>query len=341
MREALKPVWFIIKTIILLAIAAYPITLIIQWLSDGITPFTTYNRYIGFVFNNYWDWLLVGAATLILTQPGDKIVKLIEDIRIRHYELELIRWKETPYIAPLHLLYLLAPPRALTSDARSNALHPFYKTIVNDFRDRIYINAKYTQFDPETKPSMWKVIGKSSTAQLITNTILVVFCVACMLYINPLDKMTHGWGKAFIPVVAYFLFQNVIIMRAIFIESPNKTYSRITKQFDDEDPKITWRELFPDRPYGESILFAWRGDCERRQRMSYEASDSPVPVRMEYTSPGLAPKPFPSEEIPQWADSAEQYYFDHHKQRNQLLLERNKNFVGTPNNKVIIFQKRK
>ncbi|RRJ54624.1 hypothetical protein EHV15_34060 [Paenibacillus oralis] len=337
MRDAFKPVWFIIKNAILLAIAAYPVTMVVQWFSKDKKPFTEYNHYIGYVFGHYWDWILVVIATLLLTRSGDKFFKYVEEMRNRLYELEFYRWKDTPYIAPLHLYYLLAPPVALTSDAKSQALDPFYRSVVSDFRDRVYINAKYTQFDPYSKPSVVMVIGKSLMLQFLVNATAILLIIAGMLYMNPFANITEGWGKAFIPVAAFFLFQNANILRAFTMANPNKSYGIIKKHFDEEEPKITWRDLFPDRPYGESILFAWRADCERRQRLAYEASGRPIPVRMEYTSQGLAPKPFPSEEVPECADAAEKTFFDQSIQDRRRIIEKNREIAGASEGKVVAF----
>lgn len=341
MQEALKPIWFLIKTAILLAIAAYPVTLVIQLLSIGNKPFSTYNHYIGYVFSNYWDWIFVAIITLFLIRPGDKILQYIDDIRKRHYELEFNRWIDTPYISPLHLYHLIAPPVALSKDARSQALHPFYKSIISDFRDRVYINAKYTQIDPDSKPTVIKIVGKSLLIQLLVNTLMFFLSVAGILYTNTLSNPINAWAKVFIPVGAYFLFQNFIIIKAIKLENPKHTYAQLTKHFDMEEPKVTWRDLFPDRPYGESILFAWRADCERRQRLAYEASNRPVPVRMEYKSPGLPPKPFPADELPHWATAAEQSYYEEISEHTQRVVDRNKKIADDSKGKVVVFQKRK
>lgn len=340
MRDAFKPIWFIIKNALLLAIAAYPITLVIQWVSDK-TPFTDYNHYIGYVFGHYWDWIAVVFATLLLSRSTDKTVKYVDEMRNRHYDLEFHRWMDTPYIAPLHLYHMVSPPNALTGDAKSQALDPFYKRVVSDFRDRVYINARYTAFDPKSKPTVSMVIGKPLLSQLLVNAVAFVVSIAGMFYLNPISHLTDGWGKALIPVAAYFLFQAANILKAINLARPNKTYDFIKKHFDEEEPKFTWRDLFPDRPQGEAILFAWRADCERRQRLAYEASDRPVPIKMEYTSPGLAPKPFPSEEIPQWADSAEDTYLDQTIQRTQRIIEKNRDIAGSSDGKVVVFPKRK
>jgi hypothetical protein len=337
MRDAFKPIGFIIKNAILLAIAAYPVTMIIQWFSKDKKPFTEYNHCIGYVFGHYWDWILVGIAVLLLTRSSDKVIKYVVEMRNRHYDLEFHRWMDTPYISPLHLYYLVAPPVALTGDAKSQALDPFYKTVVSDFRDRVYINAKYTQFEPKSKPTVLKVLGKSLMVQILVNTIAFVFSIAGMFYLNPLTDLTDGWGKAFIPVAAYFLFQNLSVLKAYALANPSKTYEMLKKHFDEKEPRITWRDLFPDRSYGEAILFAWRADCERRQRLAYEASGRPVPVRMEYTSPGLAPKPFPSEEMPQWADAAEQTFIDQSIQNKQRIIEKNREIAGASDGKVVVF----
>lgn len=340
MREALKPVGFIIKSAVLLAISAYPITLVIQLLSDK-EPFTAYNYYIGYVFEHYWSWILVIIATLLLSRTGNKTLKYVEEIRHRHYMLEFHRWINTPYIAPLHLYYMVAPPMALSEDAKSQALDPFYKIVVSDFRDRVYINVKHKQFEPNPKPNYATIIGKSMIIQIIVNTFFLILSMAGMFYLNTITHLAADWGKALIPIAAYFFFQNTTILRAFALASPNKTYAMIKENFDEEEPEITWRDLFPDRPYGEALIFAWRADCERRQRLAYEASGKPVPVRMEYTSPGLAPKPFPSEIQPEWADEAEQNYLIQTLQRERNIVEKNQEIAGASKGKVVVFQKRK
>jgi len=339
MREAFKPLWQLLKVALLLAIAAYPAAFIVQLFSKSSKPFDQYNQIIGHVFSTYWDWMIVISLSIIFLR-SDLLFKTVEHIRNRHYELEHKRWVQTPYIAPLHLLYLLAPPGAITDDKESNAFDPLYKKVVNDFRDRVYVNAKYTSFEPDEKPGFWSILGRQVTSQLIVNTIMISFGVCGMLYLNLMTEQLSGWGKAFIPLVVFFLARNIYLIQAIRMAHPAKTYRRIQLQFGQEEPKITWRELFPDMPYGESILFAWRADCEKRQRLAYELSNKPVPVKMEFTSPGLAPKPFPAEEIPVWTENAERMYEDQHMQWRRLIETKNKQLEKASQGKVIAFRKK-
>jgi len=340
LRNALRPVWFILKTAMLLAIAAYPVTMVAQWFSKESKLFSIYNEFILNFAGTYWDWIIVVLFTYFLTRPGDKVIKTCDDIKNRQYELETLRWMDTPYIAPLHLYYLLAPPIARSNDAKDQALDPFYKKIVSDFRDRVYVNAKYTRMDPLNAPTRSGLLGQSLITQLIVNTFVFLITIAGMLYF-PFTNSLFGWSKCSIPVAAYFLSLNLNIVKAYITVDPRKTYKMVKQHFDDEDnPKITWRDVFPDRPYGEAILFAWKADCERRQRFAYEASGRPVPAIMEYTSPGLAPKPFPSEKIPTWADGAEQAFFMKTDIFKQQKYEKSKAIAANSKGKVVVFPQR-
>jgi hypothetical protein len=339
MREALKPLWLLLKVSVILAIAAYPITLIIQLFSETSKPFTQYNQMIAYVIGEYWDWMVVGVLSIIFLR-SDLFFRTVDHIRNRHYELEFLRWKNTPYISPLHLLYLLSPPGATTDDKKSNVFDQLYKTVITDFRDRVYINAKFTSFEPESKPSLTMILGRPVISQLIVNTLMVAAGIIGMLYLNPIAELFNGWGKAFIPFEVLFLSRNFQIVNAIRLAHPSKTYKRIQQQFGQEEPKVTWRELFPDTPYGESILFAWRADCEKRQRLAYEISNKTVPVKMEFKSPGLAPKPFPAEEIPEWADEAVRSYEDQKSLWRSQIDQRNRELEKTSDGKVIAFKKR-
>lgn len=339
MREALKPVKMLLKVCLILAIAAYPVTMIVQFFSKTKQPFTSYNHTIAFIFGGYWDWIIVGILSLFFLR-SDVFFKSVNQIRNRHYELEFIRWKNTPYIAPLHLLYLLSPPVATTDDKMSNAFDQLYKTVITDFRDRVFINAKSSFFEPEQKPSLYAIIGRTLSSQLIVNSLMLVGGVIGILYINPITNLFDGWGKAFIPFAVLFLSRNFHILNAIRLFQPSKIYKRIQQQFGLEDPKITWLELFPNSPYGDSILFAWRADSEKRQRLAYELSNNPVPVKMEYKSTGLAPKPFPSEDLPLWANEAVRSFQEQQSQWKANMFDKNKEIEKSSDGKVVAFPKR-
>lgn len=339
MREAMKPVWFILKVSIIIAIAAYPITFIVQIFSTTSNPFTLYNQTIAFIFSNYWDWIIIGVLS-ILFMRSDLLFKSIEHIRLRHYELEFLRWRDTPFISPLHLLYLLSPPGAITDDKMSNAFDPFYKTVITDFRDRVYINAKFIRFEPENKPTILAVLGRQLISQFAVNSFMILAGVVGVLFLNPVTSLFDGWGKVVIPFEILFLSRNFQIMRAVRLAHPSKTYDRVKRQFDQEEPKVTWRELYPDSPLGEAILFAWKADCEKRQRLAYELSNKPVPTKMDYQSAGLAPKPFPSEEIPEWADEAARSLKDQQSQWRAQIDKQNRELEKATDGKVVAFRKR-
>ncbi|MCM3130155.1 MULTISPECIES: hypothetical protein [unclassified Paenibacillus] len=340
MSEAMKPVWLLLKITLILAVAAYPITFIIQLFSGSINPFSTYNQMLASVFMEYWDWILVIIISFLFMR-SDILFKSVEHIRKRHYELEFLRWKNTPYIAPLHLLYLLSPPGATTDDKKSNAFDDMYKTVIADFRERIYINAKFSSVDPEAKPSLRKILGQPLFSQLVVNTIMIIFGVVGMLNLNPsVNELFSGWGKAFIPLEVLFLSRTFKILNAIRLAHPSKTYQLIVHQFGMEEPRVTWRELFPDSPYGESILFAWRADCEKRQRLAYELSGKTVPVKMEFKSTGLAPPPFPSKEIPEWTDQMVQSLEAQQAEWRSQIDQKNKVLEQTSNGKIIAFRNR-
>lgn len=341
MREALKPLWFIIKNVILLAVAAYPVTLLIQLLSKDQEPFSIYNRYLVSITHNHWEWILVVIAILLLTKTEDRTLHFAQMLRTRHYDLEYYRWSDTPYISPLHLYYMVAPPLALSGDPKSQALDPFYKNIVSDFRDRVFVNAKYTQFEPNPKPSLLKIIGKTLIIQWLVNTLCFIACIGGMFFILTSTTLADGWAKALLPIAVYFLIQNLHIVKAVHLTKPTNMYMCVRKYFGTEEPKIIWRELFSDRPYGEALLFAWRNDCERRQRLAYQAVGQKEPIRMEYRSPGLAPKPFPSDAIPQWAESAEILLMEETIKRVQQTMEENHKIAENSNGKIVVFPKRK
>jgi hypothetical protein len=340
MREVLSPIGFIIKNVLLLAIAAYPITLVVQLFSHDIKPFTIYNGMIIHFFGNFWAWMVVALALLFFANKANVLVKTIETLRERLYYLEIMRWRDTPYISPLHLFYLMSPPTSITNDKKRMAYDELYKRVTEDFRGRVFINAKYSSFEPGPTPTIWKVAGKQVWISLITNTIIGALAVAGPFYINPLPHLFDGWAKAFIPVAFFFLLSNFYILRALQIGHPTKTYRDIEHHFGEKNPKVTWRDIFPDTPNGETVLFAWKADCDKRQRLAYELSKITVPDKMDYTSTGLAVRPFETMEIPEWAPIAEQMFIDQQNTYKHQAKEKHRKVAKESNGRVVEFKKR-
>ncbi|TCS84555.1 hypothetical protein [Tepidibacillus fermentans] len=298
---------------------------------------------------NWGDWVfIIVLISLGLALKPTTFYNKAEEIRLNMFWLETARWERTPYIAPLHLYYLLAVPNSYSPYIKDISKNKFYQIVMNQFRSRVYTNTGHSSLEPSRKPSRLKIIGIKSFFPIIAGIGLEVLFFYSLYDTKPINKWFTGLERFLIPVVV-FIASWVIqqILAIIIFSNPRKLRKAIENMFDEPEPKIPWREAFPDKKLGQMIIQSWQYHVDLKQRALYKYLNIPYPVdnKWEYEDKTIAPYPFPSEQIPEWADEIEQVYFNSVDQwREEQLQTVNKQVKVTKDKskgKVVKFTKRK
>lgn len=301
-----------LKKILLWAFIAYPLSWLIQIVLK-VPIFETYHSFFQSFyqyFYQWWDWIVIVLLTYLISKNIAEVkYETMELVRRNRLHTELERWAETPYVPPIMVNYLLNPPQAVSGDIRKVIDNRFYQMVVSFFRDRVYINAQIQRKLPMDRPPLWKVIGPKDL--LITlATLSVSLLWFSFVSLDSLEKWVYGWERFTIPGVIYFSLYSSMKIQG-YLEMRYKKMDQVIKQhFGQEEPEFFWREFFPDKEKGKTIIAAWEAEREKRQRYTnmLQGNVFVSEVIQNYSNPALAPYPFPSQEIPIWTDSMEQYY---------------------------------
>jgi hypothetical protein len=243
----------------------------------------------------------------------------------------------TPYVPPLMFYYLTNPPQAVYNDSRKIVDNRFYQMVVNTFRDRIYINAHYQSNEPLDRPMLLSIIGFKDMAKTFLVFLAVFFWFSVVTF-RGLDFWLYSWERFTIPFVAYFSMYTVMKIQAYLEMRYMKMDRVISNHLGEPEPRITWRELFPDQDRGKIILAAWEAECEKRERyrnMVY----SNTPITHQQNNHPLAPYPYPSSNLPNWLDDMDAYY---EQKLDQWVADENRKKKSKPTtSKVVDINKRR
>lgn len=292
MRALCSSLLQLIKNVILIAVFAYPITFIIQLLADN-SLFSSYNLLLIHYVQHYGSWLLLFTATLIIAHSNENQIALMEKIRENHYLLEAERWAATSFISPTHLYYLFSPPTAVTSDQKSNAYDPFYIKVVNDFRDRVYSHIIPSRTIPLHKPNMIQIIGKPMTTYLFKHILNIALVISVIIFWN--IPYLSSWYNLILFFIIYPTLKMTDFIIAFCYIQPTSVYKKIENQFHTTEPYISWDQLDPNSDFGQTILFSWKADSDKRQR-DHNQLHSLSQHKIDYNSPGISCYPYPEKE---------------------------------------------
>jgi hypothetical protein len=292
------------KSLIALLIVLYPLFAFVQWMTD-VNVLEQYHTLI----LNWWDWLLIGLLTYTLLKrvlPTKVILK--EKIREKLFYSEFNRYSNTPFMPPVLIMYLLNPPSTLSNDLYVSVKDRFYQKVVNAFRDRVYIHADYKTPLPKDRIPFYLVVGLKDIL-LIAGSISVSFGWFVGVVMSDYTLFINGWERFSIPFVTALSIFGALRLQALMEMRYTGLDIDLQNILGDPYIKKTWRESFPDKELGEAIIHTWEAERERKMRYTYQARNLPVPdVIQDYFNPALAPFPFPSNEIPAWADQIEAHY---------------------------------
>lgn len=344
MKEILNSIKSTLKLLVTIALIAYPLCYVIHWISPEYKVLESYHALIRYVWDflmQYGDWILIFLLSLKFSTGYKTYYQVAEQVRQKQFFAEYLRWENTPYVAPIMLYYLLKPPVAISSQTRDIVENQLYHTIVDTFRSRVYIHADYDVLEPVERKALVNAIGfRTILFPLIGYTIIGGFFCYLAQH-KPITLWLTGYDRYAIPFLAgIFSWATQYTMAILRYGTMNHIDQDIQQQFGDRIHHITWRDVFPDRPLGETILHAWLGEREYRQRNWNYLNRTPITAHMAYDCPFLPPYPLPADNLPTWVDQAEDFHAEKLAKLKQNQTLRDRKIVKQSGGKVISLSKR-
>ena len=288
----------------------------VLWVVDSSTDSTTLFTYHAFVM----EWWPVGIVIfftwgLVKRIPQFQYTEL-EKMRERQYMYEVNRYGNTPYIPPIMLMYLKNPPDAFSPKTYDYINNTFYRTVVNGFRDSVYRMSDFQSFEPNSRPTFFKVVGPVNWLRLSFYLgASIIWLAYCLL--GDASGLINSWQLFTLPLVVYGLCKAATLLYVITTHAPNQLDNRINTE-NGPHQKITWREVFPDQMLGETVIRAYLAEKERRMRYESTLTGLIVPDNVDqYVNKNYPPFPYPSKEIPDWSEDFDVLY-DMKKEELQL-----------------------
>lgn len=279
----------------------------ILWIIDLLMKSQLLGSYHDFLMK-WWPYGVVIVMTYFAVRKlGDFKYEEMEKLRVSQFFSELRRYRNTPFIPSIMLMHLINPPRAYRPYDSDYVDNTFYRTVVNAFRDRVYIMSDYRRPQPEPRERYSKVVGWKTWGTLFISFAASFGWLAYWVFTD-LSMLLTGWPLFTIPFILYGLIKSSLLIQAIMEHHPTQLERIIQSESAYQDPQ-TWREAFPDKSLGITILRAY--EMEKESRMRYHAILQRVPVphtTMEFYHASFPPYPLPSYELPPWADEMEQQY---------------------------------
>ena len=308
-----KNVWKLVKWSLLLYVGTFAI----EWLLD-IPIFSTYVRFLQFTksfLQDWWDWILIIGISIYLCRNIVEIkYETQERIREKRFYSEINRYQNTPYISPLFFYYLTNPPQSYSRNGIREIENRFYQSVINAFRDRVYINAHYNNETPYNRLPLTTLIGYMDLFKTIGVFSLALGWFASITINNPHNWLT-SWERFSIPAIVFLSMYFVMKIQA-YVEMRYSILDKVLLSYYGEPvPKIRWIELLPNEARGVIILKVWEAERERRQRYTFLVHNQPVPdIITHYSNPTIAAFPYPSLPLPDWGDQAELFFEEKQKQ---------------------------
>lgn len=305
------------KKILLLLLVFYPLLFLFDK-TQGTTYFIGYHQFL----LKTWPYLLAIAVSFYLLKKHTYYrYDEMEKLRYRLYQAERNRWLHTPYVPPIMLMYLKNPPGPYSPFLYDYVNNTFYRTVVNDFRDRVYILSDFDSFEPDSRDSYIETVGMRSIMRIVFYLGGVIVWLFYWVFLSP-SGFLEGWEVFSIPLIVVGLYRSYTLIQVYL----DQRYSILDEQYElnDVNRKITWREAFPDTEIGKTFTRAYYVEMERRARFNYQLRNQRVPENMEeFNNPNFAPYPYPAQSIPQWENEYEMVM----EQKQQELNESSKKVV--------------
>lgn len=317
------------KKLLIWVVLLYPILWIIDFLSDSHLAKSYYE-----IILNYWK---VGLVSLIAywfyMKSKTFIYNELEDMRERQFFAEVQRYANTPFVPPILMMYLLNPPIAFSIYDMDNVNNPFYRTVINNFRDNIYRLVDYPDINPQERKHFLSIIGLKRMSLLVIYMGLSLGWLGYWLVVDP-AALSNGWQLFTLPLIFIALLRSVYMLQAITSHLPSILDARMKRE-NVTEKLYTWPDLFPDKLMGQTLLRAYYAEKETRMRYEHMARNLVVPnTTDDYQNPYFPPFPYPSQEIPNWNEDMQNLV-------QEKLNERKGNSPKQArNNKVVQFKTR-
>jgi hypothetical protein len=338
-----------IVIVVVLLLAAYPITGLIQVMPFiDAAPYTAYEEFMKpiwiFISDNFGEMVIAIATCIVVIRLPEVMYDYQEILRWRQYYFEYLRWKDTPFIAPLMLYYMMSPPDSFSNRTIKQAHSDFYPSVVRNFQDRVAINSAFNSSDPKKRKSAFRVIGSKIMGVILMH----VIALGLMLYYAAsgtgiVDTFAQSYAKYLIPIVIHIAGYILVIILAIAKTARWSVVDKRLKAYFYEkhlhhEPRILWLNLLPDTDYGLGILKMWKRDCYRRIQLTYDLKERNFPHHANeiiWDNPTIPSNPFPDYLDMSWVHQTEQI-----ESENKAYKAMNEN-KGRKMGQVIAFNKKR
>lgn len=291
------------KRIIFWGLLSFPIL----WAIEKMTQTPLLAPYQAFLMKWWQLGIVIVISYFLLRNLTDYRNNEMEKMRERRYLAELSRYRDTPYVSPIMVMYMTNPPQAFSKSTYDQVHNTFYRTVVNHFRDRVFIHAEYNRMKPRDRQIYIKTVGIMAWSRMIFY-IVGSFTWFAYWFLQGPGVFLEGWQLFTLPLVVLGLARGTMIMQAITEHLPDRLDKELS-QTHENIPQFTWRDAFPDNYLGQSIIRAYEAEKESRMRYQSLLTKQPVPLSTaEYHNPNYAPFPYPSMYIPDWADEMAAHY---------------------------------
>jgi hypothetical protein len=348
MKKLFEPVVRLAILTVVIGFLAFPALSIIQWLApDHITPLDTYIE----ILSNVWvyvyawgDWAVVIILSLVFLSQSNTFIETAKTMRLKRVMMEYDRWAKTPYVSPVFYYSLVSTPINYSSSLREATFGRFYQTIVDKFRNRVYFNASFSEQEPSPKLSWVKVAGFSMLASSVVGIGAIIGFFVLLYQVKNPSLWFTGWEKFGIPVLLFISSWVTQQLYAIItIGSGKDLETKVMEYFNGVEPQITWRDVYPDRPYGEVVIKACTAIRDQMQQNYYYFMNKPIPSdsKMKYDNPALPCYPYPEGHIPEWANQMESQVHNKLGNWRDEKIEKSREAVHSSKGKVVELKKKR
>ncbi len=290
------------KTVIVLA-ALYGCL----WVVDYINNSNWLLSYQSFM-KEWWELGFV-AMLCIWVFNKNKYFKyeILDEMRRVEFVAEIARYENTPYIPQIMLMYMKNPPGSVNiSSRRAYVTDTFYRLVVNEFRDRVYVLQDFDSLQPDNRIDYLSVIGIKNLLKCIFYYLLPFIWIGYAL-IDMQLSLLNSWVLFTAPIILLSWQRATYLLHAFIEYRPSNLDKKI--EYADAKREFTWRETFPDNDVGQTFVRAYYCEMERRMRYEHLLNKRKVPENQGiWNSPNFAPFIYPSNDLPVWENEYQPHY---------------------------------
>lgn len=346
--KLLKFSFIILKYVARISIVLALVSLIFYTENTNINDMIVKYTHLGFNwFKEHYLMVIVLTITpFFIRKTYHHYVITAKELRSERLHTEIDRHLTTPYISPLHLLYMMKPPRWIKDDHEYVFRDFLYKEATTAFSQIIYVNFKYESYEPIKKPASVLNIISKQTYKKIFISLGSILLFGASYYVFPyFFPNTINYAILTLPLIFRHIFILVYIIKAIIQYGTfNQIKKMLLKEFNTLDPNVKWIELFPNTTEGQAILTTWKQESALRQfrdtehRNPNNSADLSIPnkydpnLRIHFELNDISVCPYPNMKIPSWYED----YINYINKKQKENHEENYNYIkNITNGKVI------